>query len=182
LKTVLFVCTGNSCRSPMAEAIMEDLVDDHPRLSGTIKVESAGTMAFEGAEMSEYSEQALENMGIRPGRHRARQLTPEIAEEADIILTMESQHIDEVEAICPEAQEKTHTLKGFAAGVDGYPGDDEYDIQDPFRQPLEVYTETAAEIKEAVEKVLQRLDREAQGQRALRKIQRGGRPKRTDMK
>lgn len=144
----------------MAEAIMEDMVDDHPRLSGEIKVESAGTMAFEGAEMSESSQQALEDLGIRPGRHRARQLTPDIAKNADIILTMEAQHIDELEAICPEAQEKTHTLKGYAAGVDGYPGDDEYDIQDPFRQPLEVYKDTAAEIREAVEKVLLRLETE----------------------
>ncbi|MDL2217324.1 low molecular weight protein arginine phosphatase [Christensenellaceae bacterium OttesenSCG-928-M15] len=159
LKSVLFVCTGNSCRSPMAEAIMEDLVDDHPRLSGEIRVSSAGTMAFPGAPMTDMAEVALERMEIRHGRHRARQLTPELAQEADLILTMEAQHLDELLAICPEVQDNAHTLKGYAAGIDGFPGDDEYDINDPFRQPLEVYEEVAEEILAAVKKVLERIDK-----------------------
>ena len=143
----------------MAEAIMDDLVDDHPRISGEIEVSSAGTMAIDGAPMTDLADEALEEMGIRAKRHRARQLTPEIAEEADLILTMEAQHIDELLAICPEAQDKTHTLKGYAAGVDGFPGDEEYDIDDPFRQPLEVYQEVAGEIHEAVKQVIERLDK-----------------------
>lgn len=156
MKTVLFVCTGNNCRSPMAEAIFDDLVDDHPRLSGRYKAESAGTMACEGAEMAESACGALDELNVRYGRHKARQLTAELAEEADIILTMEAQHLDELEALCPDAQDKAHTLKGYVSHVDGFPGDEDYDIEDPFRQDDEVYLETAQELQACIKLLLER--------------------------
>ncbi len=108
--------------------------------------------------MTEMAEEALDRRHIRHGKHRAQQLTPELALEADLILTMEAQHLDELMAICPEAQDKAHTLKGYAAGIEGYPGDLEYDIDDPFRQPMEVYEEVAEEIYTAVKKVVLRLE------------------------
>ena len=92
--------------------------------------------------------------------HRARQLTPELAEDADLILTMDAQHLEELEALCPEAYEKAHTLKGYASHVDGFPGDEEYDIADPFREPYEVYVEVLDEIIESVKKLLARLSEE----------------------
>ncbi len=159
MNTVLFVCTGNSCRSPMAEAIFDELIDDHPRLKTQFRSESAGTLAFDGADMTEMAQNALESIGVHPARHRSRQITEEMAREAYLILTMESQHLDELEAICPAAAEKAHTLKGYVSNVEGYPGDSEYDIEDPYRQPFDVYREAAEEIRLYIAKLLDKLEK-----------------------
>ena len=70
--------------------------------------------------------------------------------------------MDELEALYPEAMEKTHTLKGYVAGVESYPDDseDEYSVDDPYRMPLDTYEEVACEIREAIEALLGILDRQ----------------------
>jgi len=83
-----------------------------------------------------------------------------MAEEADLILAMEALHIDEIEAICPELEKPVHTLKGYASYVDGFPGDEDYDIHDPFGQPMDEYLEVAEELRQTIEKLLVRLDEE----------------------
>jgi protein-tyrosine-phosphatase len=161
LKSVLFVCSGNTCRSPMAETIFGELADDHPRLQDLdIHVESAGTFACEGAEMTPYAVEALEELGFKAHRHKAQALTAELAEEADLILAMQDQHLEEICAIAPEAEDKVHTLKGYAHHQDGYIGGEQYDIEDPFREPLDVYIECAQELKENIQLLLERLEKE----------------------
>ena len=160
MKTLLFVCTGNTCRSPMAEALFDELIDDHPRLRGKVRCESAGTMACDGARITEFAKNALVDMGVDASRHRAQQLTAKLADNADLILTMEAQHLDELEAICPQADHKAHTLMGYVAGVEGFPGDGEFDIEDPFRGQADDYEEVAAEIKAAISKLIEKLDGE----------------------
>jgi protein-tyrosine-phosphatase len=144
----------------MAEAFMDELSDDYPSIKGRVCSASAGTMALEDARISSNALEALSRFGIDFSRHRSRQLTPEMAEEADLILTMEAHHLDEIAAICPNAFEKAHTLKGYVEGIEGFPGDRDYDIEDPFRRSLEVYTEAAGEIKGCIEKLLKQLEKE----------------------
>lgn len=160
LKQILFVCSGNTCRSPMAEAILNDMVNEHPQIQ--VEAQSAGTFACEGAEMSGTAVEALKNLGIRlDHKHRAQSFTARLANSADLILTMQEQHMEEILAMIPEAEPYTHTLKGYAVGVDGFTGTNKYDISDPFRSPLDVYIECAQELKESITDVLQRLEKEA---------------------
>ncbi len=144
----------------MAVAILRDILEQDEDLPD-IQAESAGMMASDGASMTEQAQEALELMDIKPKRHKAKRVTQELVDEADLILTMETHHLEELNAIFPEAEDKTHTLKGYIVHQDGFPGDGgEFNITDPFRQPLEDYIECANEIKQALSGLIGRIRRE----------------------
>jgi len=108
--TVLYVCTGNVCRSPMAELLFRAWASQH----ADVVVSSAGTQALVGQAMDLSSASALGQLGIDPSRHRARQFEPWMAADADLVLTAERAHRDLVMTEVPRAFRRTFTMKEFA--------------------------------------------------------------------
>jgi protein-tyrosine phosphatase len=144
----------------MAEALFDDAVDRSSRLKGEVRSQSAGTFAAIGAEATEEAVDAMEEMELDIRRHRSQQFNTELADWADLILTMESRHIEELEAMAPKAEDKIHTLLGWVDGVKGFVGDESYDITDPYKEPIEEYRKCALQIKEAVDKLIKILEKE----------------------
>ena len=156
---VLFVCTGNTCRSPMAEELADDAAGRSTHLKD-MNFKSAGTFACEGAPASPEAIEVMEELGHDLNKHEARQFDKELAAWADIILAMEARHIEEMEAMAPEQEDKMHTLLGYAAGVEGYPGEIAYDVMDPYREPVEEYRLARDQIADAVNRALKRIEEE----------------------
>ena len=142
---ILFVCTGNTCRSPTAEALLRRALADRG-VSG-VTVASAGTGAWDGSPASEGAYLVgLEN-GLDLSGHRARLLTREVIRSSDLILTMSSQQRARVEAM--GAGDKAHELTGYA-GASG-------DVNDPYGSDLDAYRRTYAELERLTEAVVARV-------------------------
>lgn len=108
--SVLFVCTGNICRSPLAEQLFSSAVSDFPML----RADSAGTMALRGAPMTEQAANLSSSYGGRPREHRAKSMSPEMISDANLILTATRAQRSEVVSMLPKAIRKTFTLREFA--------------------------------------------------------------------
>ena len=109
---ILFVCTGNVCRSPTAErlAIAYGARSDFQ----DFRASSAGTHAVKGLPIEPYAARVLEKLGGDPSDFAARQLTPTIAADADLVLTMTKAHRDDVLKLAPRQLHKTFTLRESA--------------------------------------------------------------------
>lgn len=106
------MCTGNLCRSPMAEALMR--AELRARGCDGIQVASVGTWASYGGAASAYAAEVLARRQIDLADHRSRPLEPEEVEDADIVVAMTSVHVREIEQALPEAGAKTFLLKEIA--------------------------------------------------------------------
>lgn len=158
MKNILFICTGNTCRSPMAEGFLRAGLKEDRDLSERFTVSSAGISVYPGDGASPNSIDVLRSeWNIDISNHIASPVNKDDIADAFLILTMTRQQKKAIEAMYPEARGKIHTLKEFACEKTADPDYEQYDytldIMDPYGMPPGVYGVCAREIKAAIEKL-----------------------------
>jgi RpiB/LacA/LacB family sugar-phosphate isomerase len=146
MKTILFLCTGNVCRSPMAEGLFRHAVKGR----GDFRVLSAGLGALDGQPPTHHSVQAMKEIGIDISHQRSRALTTELVRSADYIFGMTHSHVDTVALLYPQLAEKTFLLREFDETLEPY----EKDISDPIGSPYQIYVECRDQIEQGIATLL----------------------------
>ncbi|MFA1784648.1 arsenate reductase/protein-tyrosine-phosphatase family protein [Klebsiella pneumoniae] len=122
-KSILVICTGNICRSPIAERILRELLPN-------TKIDSAGVGALIDRPADQSAIKVSKNHGISLAEHKGKQFTSKLAKQYDLLLVMEKQHLHQVTKIAPEARGKTMLLGHWENGRD---------IPDPYQKSDEAF-------------------------------------------
>jgi len=176
---VLFVCTGNSCRSPMAEGILKKMLRENKL--DNFEVSSAGTFSVDGALPSLFAVEVTKTRSVNLTQHRSHQLNGQTLRKADLILVMSNEHLELIRKMDKKAVEKTYLLKTFPqnhptaqpeapappkAGDLSMPADKDrsqsvWYIKDPMGGSMDDYTQCFLEIEKEIRRIFPELIRKA---------------------
>ncbi len=149
MHSILFVCSANMCRSPMAEALFSNLLKQHEDLDDWY-VSSAGVWALEGNRASEGAVKAMERRGIDLRYHRARQVTAEMIMDSDLVLVMEQNHKEALRVSFPKFTARIYLLAEMV-GLS-------HDIRDPIGGMAADYDDTVNELEKLFEAGFRRIE------------------------
>jgi protein-tyrosine phosphatase len=145
---VLFVCSGNTCRSPLAEALMKKSIGERG-ITG-VSVSSAGVSAADGLSAAENSRLVARELGAALGGFRSSPVTARKVAVADLILTMESKHRERILDRWPGAAGKVHVITEYSGGR-------RRGISDPVGRPLGAYRECGLALRDEIDRIVPKL-------------------------
>ncbi len=138
MPAVLFVCSGNTCRSPMAAALFKALLAHHGQDLSRWMVASAGTSATENQPAAPLAVQVTTHRGLDLRLHRSQRVTPRLLSRFNLILCMEESHLQAVISLVPDFASSVHLLSSMSNQTSA--------VEDPFGGSLEDYERTAQAI------------------------------------
>lgn len=139
-KRVLVVCSGNTCRSPMAEAIFQDMVGKEPELQSMgFTAKSTGIYDLGECQATGEAIQVMDEKGLDVRAHRSKHIKDVLVDWADVILAMEHEQKHYIEKYFPHAGEKVHLLTEFAG--------EEGEVPDPFGCGIEAYRQCVDKLR-----------------------------------
>ncbi|WP_054693567.1 low molecular weight protein arginine phosphatase [Syntrophomonas palmitatica] len=152
---ILIICSGNTCRSPMAQALLTDMLKKRQAdiKPGKITVASAGLYAVEGAPAAREAMQVMTEQSLDLSWHRSRQLCQDMLDWADLVLTMNGRQAQEIYKCFPGFKGMIYTLGNFA-------GQDNTEVKDPLGWGISAYRECAQQLRELLELAVERIIQE----------------------